>query len=89
MDEARTLFRPVLHLEVAAHDLDVAWMEGVDEILSSHPGEAEVYLLIVMPDRARQASRSRRFRVAEGDAVVTALRQRFPGLRVWWGKGAA
>jgi DNA polymerase-3 subunit alpha len=89
MDEARALFRPVLHLEVGAHDLDVAWMEGIDEILSSHPGDAEVYLLIVMPDRARQASRSRRFRVAEGDAVVAALRQRFPGLRVWWGKGAA
>jgi len=60
----------------------------VDEVLSSHPGDSEVYLHIVMPDRSRQASRSRRYRVAEGEAVVAAVRERFPAVRVRWARGA-
>jgi len=33
--------------------------------------------------------RSRRFRVAEGERVVTELKQRCPALRLRWGKGMA
>ena len=87
-DEARRTFRPSLHLEVRAEELSVPWLEAVDGVLSSHPGDSEVYLHIVMPDRSRQASRSRRYRVAEGEAVVAAVRERFPAVRVRWARGA-
>ena len=60
----------------------------MDGVLSAHPGECEVYLHIVMPDRSRQASRSRRYRVAEGPEVVETLARRFPTLRARWWKGA-
>jgi DNA polymerase-3 subunit alpha len=87
-DEARSLYRPSLHIEVRAEELTQAWLEGVDEILSSCPGDCEVYLHIVMPDRSRQVSRSRRFRVADGPDVVARLRERFSMLRARWGKGS-
>ncbi len=87
-DTARAIYRPSLHLEVRAEDLSPAWLEGVDEILSSHPGDAEVYLHIVLPDRSRHASRSRRYRVSDGEAVVASLEQRFPTLKARWRKGS-
>ena len=86
--EARVAFRPALHIEVRAEELSESRLEGVDEVLSSHPGEAEVYLHIVKPDHSRVAMRSRRFRVSEDEAVAAGLRERFPTLRVRWGKGA-
>ena len=86
-EDARAVLRPALHLEVRAEDLSQAWLEGVDEILSSHPGESEVYLHIILPDRSRQASRSRRYRVAEGDDVVRSLGERFPTVRARWSRG--
>jgi DNA polymerase-3 subunit alpha len=78
-----------LHLEVRSEDLSVPWLEQVDAVLGDFPGECDVYLHIVMPDRSRKASRSRRYRVADDDAVVRALRERFPFVRVGWGKGLA
>ncbi len=89
IEEARTAYRPCLHIEVRADELSVPWLERVDEVLSAHPGEAEVFLHIVMPDSSRRASRSRRYRVAEDGAVVAVLRERFPGVRAFWGKGAS
>ena len=85
-DDARRTYRASLHLEVRAESLSLAWLEEVDQVLSGHPGECDVYLYIVMPDRSRQATRSRRYRVSEGRAVVDDLLARFPGLRAQWGK---
>ena len=85
--EARESYRPVLHLEIRAEDLSVPWLEKVDQVLSAHPGDCEVYLHIVMPDRSRNASRSRRYRVARGEDIVSALRVDFPALRPRWGRG--
>ena len=65
----------------------MGWLEEVDETLSGFPGEAEVYLHILMPDRSRKASRSKRYRVAEDERVVAALRASFPFVRAGWGKG--
>ena len=87
-DDAATAYRPALHIEIRAEELSARQLEGVDEVLRSHPGEAEVYLHIVKPDHSRLAMRSRRFRVREEEAVAAALRGRFPTLRVRWGKGA-
>ena len=88
LEQAGSEYRQCLHLEVRSEDLSVAWLEQVDETLSGYPGEAEVYLHIVLPDHSRKASRSKRYRVAEGDErVVGAIRQRFPFVRVGWGKG--
>jgi DNA polymerase-3 subunit alpha len=87
-EKAHAASRPTLHLEVRAEELSQQWLERVDEILSSHPGPSDVYLHIVMPDRSRQGSRSRRYRVAEGDAVVRALVGALPSIRVRWSKGA-
>ena len=86
-DDARSAYRPVLHIEIRAEELSARQLEGVDEVLRSHPGEAEVYLHIVKPDHSRLAMRSRRFRVREEEEVAVALRERFPTLRVRWGKG--
>jgi hypothetical protein len=61
----------------------------VDETLSKFPGEADVYLHIVMPNHSRKASRSKRYRVAEDERVTGALKERFPFVRVAWGKGMA
>jgi len=86
-EEARTAYRPALHIEIRAEELSTRQIEGVDEVLRSHPGEAEVYLHIVKPDHSRLAMRSRRFRVREDENVAAALRGRFPTMRVRWGKG--
>uniref|UniRef100_A0A832MJQ0 DNA polymerase III subunit alpha n=1 Tax=Eiseniibacteriota bacterium TaxID=2212470 RepID=A0A832MJQ0_UNCEI len=86
---APSAFARALHVEVRSEDLSVEWLEQVDAVLGAHPGESDVYLHIVMPDRSRKASRSRRYRVADDDAVVRALRERFPSVRVGWGKGLA
>jgi len=77
-----------LHLEVRAELLSETWLVGVDNVLCSHPGDCEVYLYIVMPDGSRQATRSKRYRVAEGTAVVEGLRERFRDLTIRWGRGA-
>jgi DNA polymerase-3 subunit alpha len=87
-EEASVAYRPVLHIEIRAEELSARQLEGVDEVLRSHPGDAEVYLHIVKPDHSRLAMRSRRFRVREEEEVAAALRTRFPTLRVRWGKGA-
>ncbi len=87
-EQARATYRASLHLEVRAEELSEAWLEAIDEVLSSHPGEADVYLHVVMPDRSRQSSRARRYRVREGDAVLRALVTRFPSVRVRWARMA-
>jgi DNA polymerase-3 subunit alpha len=89
LEQARSEYRPCLHLEIRSEHLSVGWLEEVDQTLSGFPGEAEVYLHIVLPDRSRKASRSKRYRVAEDDRVVEALKTRFPFVRVAWGKGLA
>ena len=65
--------------------------EGVpiDAVLSAHPGEAEVYVYIVHPDRSMHAMRSRRYRVAEDGAVIGALTERCPWLGARWQRGAS
>ena len=88
LEDARAAWAPCLHVEVRAEELSVKWLEEVDEVLSSCPGGSEVYLHVIMPDFSRKARRSRRYRVAEDSAVADSLRQRFPGLRAFWGKGA-
>lgn len=88
-DEAQSLYRRALVIEVRSDDLSLEWLDQVDDVLSSHPGDAEVYLVIVMPDSSRKASRSRRYRVGDDDRVVGSLAQRFPFVRVRWGKGVA
>lgn len=87
-EEARVAYRPALHLEIRAEQISEALLQGIDETLSSHPGEAEVYLHIVKLDRSRVAMRSRRFRVAENDGVVAKLAERYSFVTVRWGKGA-
>jgi DNA polymerase-3 subunit alpha len=87
LDEARQTFRRCLHIEVRAGELSEARLAEIDETLSANPGESDVYLHIVRPDHSRLAMRSRRFRVAEGDAIVAALKSRHPTLRVRWGRG--
>ncbi len=89
LEQAQAEFRPCLHIEIRSDALSVEWLEQVDEVLSAHPGDSDVYLHIVMPDRSRKASRSRRYRVSEGDPVLSGLRERFPFVRVGWGKGIA
>lgn len=88
-EEAETVFRRVLHVEVRSQDLSVPWLNEVDEVLCAFPGPCEVYLHIVMPDRARRVSRSKKYQVADDDQVPRVLKDRFPFLRVGWGKGAA
>jgi DNA polymerase-3 subunit alpha len=89
IEEAQRHYRPSLHLEIRSEHLSTKWLEEVDAILSAHPGEADVYLHIVMPDHSRKASRSKRYRVADEERVAQALRERFGFLRVAWGKGSA
>ena len=89
LEEASQAFRRCLHIEVRAAELSEEQLAEIDETLSSNPGEAEVYLHVVRPDHSRMAMRSRRFRVAEDDRVIAALKQRHPTLRVRWGKGAS
>jgi DNA polymerase III subunit alpha len=89
LEQARSEYRPCLHLEIRSVNLSVGWLEQVDETLSGFPGDSDVYLHIVMPDASRKASRSKRYRVAEDERVVAAIKQRFPFVRVAWGKGMA
>jgi DNA polymerase-3 subunit alpha len=86
-EQARAASRPALVVEVHAVELSEGWLEGVDRILSSRPGPCEVYLRIIMPDHSRQVSRSKRYRVAEGPAVVNELTAAFPVLRASWERG--
>ena len=88
-EEALVTFRQALHIEIRAEELSEERLEGIDGVLSSHPGEAEVYLHIVKPDHSRLAMRSRRFRVAEQENVAVALRERYPSIRARWGRGAS
>ena len=88
LEDALRQFRSSLHVEVRSEDLSLQWLEEVDTVLSSHPGEAEVYLHIVMPDHSRKASRSRRYRVTEDGAVARVLREKFPFVRVAFRRGA-
>jgi DNA polymerase-3 subunit alpha len=88
LEEAQQAYRQSLHLEVRAEELTEPWLREVDEVLSRFPGESEVYLHIVRPDRSRVAMRSKRFRVVDDDDVVLALRHRFPAVRARWGKAA-
>jgi DNA polymerase III subunit alpha len=85
-ESARGAYRPALHLQIRAEELSVHWLERVDELLSGHPGDCEVYLHIVMPDRSRKACRSRRFRIGRDESVVQALRTEFPNVRAQWGR---
>ena len=87
-EEGARAYRRCLHVEVRAADLTVEWMQSVDEVLSAFPGESEVYLHIVKPDHSREALRSRKFRVADDEGIVTRLRDRHPALKVRWGKAA-
>ena len=87
-EEARRAYRRCLHMELKAEDLSEEYLSAIDEVLSSFPGDSEVYLHIVKPDHSRVAMRSRRFRVSEEDGVIVKLKERHPGLRVRWGKAA-
>ena len=87
LEEARRTWRRSLHVEIRAEEITVEGLEKIDEVLRSHPGEAEVYLHIVRPDHSRMAMRSRRFTVAEDDRVIGALKEAQPKLRVRWAKG--
>ena len=87
LDDGVKAYRRSLHIEVRADELTEEWMQSVDEVLSAFPGEAEVYLHIVKADHSREAMRSRRFRVTEGESVIATLRQRHPMLRAKWAKG--
>jgi DNA polymerase-3 subunit alpha len=89
LEDARRQHRPTLHIQIHSKDLSLQWLEEVDEVLSAHPGDAEVYLHIVMPDDSRKASRSKRYRVTEDEAVARALREKFGNVRIAWGKGTA
>jgi DNA polymerase III subunit alpha len=86
-DQGREQFRPVLQIELRAETMTEACLADVAEVLAAHPGESEVYLYVVRPDHSRLAMRSRRWRVAAQDAVVTQLKARVPSCRVRWGKG--
>src|SRR5262245_46625091 len=87
LEEARRTWRRSLHVEIRAEEITVEGLEKIDEVLRSHPGEAEVYLHIVRPDHSRMAMRSRRFTVAEDDRVIAGLKEAQPSLRVRWAKG--
>ncbi|MEO5989893.1 MAG: DNA polymerase III subunit alpha, partial [Candidatus Eisenbacteria bacterium] len=88
-DQGRAQFRPALHIELRAEDLTEARIEDMDQVLRSYPGDSEVYLHLVKPDHSRLAMRSRRYRVGQGDGVITDLRSRVPSARARWGKGAS
>ncbi len=89
LEEAQEAYRRCLHIEVRAEELSEKRLADIDDVLSSHPGPAEVYLHIVRPDHSRMAMRSRRFTVAEDDRVIAHLKQAHPALRVRWAKGAS
>ncbi|NOT34186.1 MAG: DNA polymerase III subunit alpha [Candidatus Eisenbacteria bacterium] len=86
LEEARSVYRRSLHLEIRADDISEERLGTIDEILSAHPGDAEVYLHIVQPDHSRLAMRSKRFRVVETEEVAVRLRERHPMIKVRWGR---
>jgi DNA polymerase III subunit alpha len=86
-ETAQYQFTPALYIEVRAEDLSEDNLAGMDEVLSAHPGDADVLLNIVKPDNTRLAMRSRRFRVSDDPALVAGLKSRMPSARVRWGKG--
>jgi DNA polymerase-3 subunit alpha len=88
LEEARRVWRRSLHVEIRVEELTEERLAAIDEVLSAHPGQADVYLHIVRPDHSRLALRSRRFTVAEDDRLIAGLKQAHPALRVRWGKGA-
>ncbi len=88
LEEASQAYRRCLHIEVRADELSEERLAGIEEVLSAFPGDAEVYLHIVLPDHSREAMRSRRFRVAEDEGVIARLHERHPMLRARWGKAA-
>jgi hypothetical protein len=71
-----------------AEALTEARIEAIDDMLSSRPGPCEVYMHIVKPDHSRLAMRSKKLRVSDEEGVLLAMRERFPEVRIWWGKGA-
>jgi len=83
-EDAKRKARPSLHLEFKAEVLSEEWLSRVDEVLSAHPGACDVYLHILLPDHSRRGARSRRYRVAPGERVTAALRERFPGMKARW-----
>jgi len=85
-DDARRQFRSVLHIEVRAEELTDERLRGLGDVLSSFPGDSEVVLHIVKPDRTREAMRSRRFRVRAGDGLVAGLKSQVPSCRVSWAR---
>jgi DNA polymerase-3 subunit alpha len=87
-DAAQGQYRSVLHIELRAEDLSEEGLAGLDEVLSSFPGESEVVLHIVKPDHSRLAMRSRRFKVGAHDGLIAGLKTKVPSCRVRWGKGA-
>jgi DNA polymerase-3 subunit alpha len=88
-EEARRRYRASLQLKIGVEELTVERLETIDQVLSAHPGEAEVYVYIVNRDRSIQAMRSRRYHVAEGPAVVESLKERCAWLAARWAKGAS
>jgi len=88
-EEARRRYRASLQLKIGVEELTVERLEAIDEVLSSHPGAAEVYVYIVHRDRSIQAMRSRRYHVAEGPAVLEDLQARCVWLAARWAKGAS
>ena len=89
LEEARRRYRPALQLKLGVESLSVESLAAIDEVLSGHPGGAEVYVYIVHPDRSIHAMRSRRYQVAEGPHVVAALRERCPWLAARWARGTS
>jgi DNA polymerase-3 subunit alpha len=88
-DEARRRYRASLQVKIGVEELTVERLEAIDEVLSAHPGEAEVYVYIVHRDRSIQAMRSRRYHVAEGPAVLERLKERCAWLAARWARGAS
>jgi DNA polymerase-3 subunit alpha len=88
-EDARHQFRSTLHIELRAEDLSEEGLAGLDEVLSSFPGDSEVVLHIVKPDHSRMAMRSRRFRVGSQDGLIAGLKSRVPNCRVRWGRGSS
>ena len=88
LEEARRRYRSSLQLKIGVEELTVERLQVIDQVLSAHPGAAEVYVYIVHRDRSTQAMRSRRYHVAEGPAVLDHLKERCVWLAARWAKGA-
>jgi DNA polymerase-3 subunit alpha len=88
-EQARGEFRPVLQLKMNATELSEDSLKALGEVLADHPGESEVYLLIVLPNNALEERRVRRWRVGQSDDLVRRIKERVPACRVRWGKGVS